>query len=125
MSPEEILADLRDIRLPAEESVVSGTGFSWLPLLMLAGLVVAIALVRRYRAGHWRRAARSALGHARATPEATDRWTSLVALRLGLTPRLCGRTPEPPPPALYRRPVHASGADADALAQHIEQELAR
>ena len=124
MSPEEILADLRDIRLPDDGAALTGAGFSWIPLAVLAGLVLVVLAVRRFRAGHWRRAARADLRRVRNAAGAEARWHALVTLRLGLTGQL-RRRPSPPPEALFRRAVHATDQDADALARHIEQELAR
>lgn len=56
MTVDEILADLRDIHLPATEVTPLGaSGFDFWPLAMALALLAVIMLLRRWRAGAWRR----------------------------------------------------------------------
>lgn len=123
MSPDEILAELRDIRLPDDMATASSSGLSWVPFAVLGGLVVLVVLVRWYRAGAWQRAVRRTLRSASASRAQQERWAALVDLRLGMTGRVPLRSA--PPQSLFRPAGQASDQDADELARHIGQELRR
>lgn len=56
MTVEEILADLRDIQLPATEVTPLGTsGFDFWPLAMALVMLAVLLMLRRWRAGATRR----------------------------------------------------------------------
>ncbi len=68
MSPDEILADLRDIHLPAAEAETIATGFNFWPLLIVCMCLGIVLLVRLWRRGAERRALRNAIEAFAASP---------------------------------------------------------
>lgn len=70
MTVNEILADLRDIHLPASEITTLGAkGFNYWPLVIAIAILGGILLLRRWRAGAWKRRLLQELNSFISSPE--------------------------------------------------------
>jgi hypothetical protein len=115
MSPEEILAELRDIHLPAPIESHLPVTFTPEPFYVLVAVLAAMAFLWWRRRTVWRREAASELSAALAEDAPERRWRRLVNL-LGKVAR--HRHAEPPPCA-FLPPEKIGQAEIDALAAHI------
>ncbi len=117
MSPDEILADLRDIHLPAAETdAIAASGFNFWPLLVVAALLSLIALLRYRQRGSERRALQRAV-KAFATAPSQGGMTELLSLRHRAAEN--GVTPPPLPAACFS----PEGANDNAVLAGAAQEL--
>ena len=102
MTAEEIIAQLRDIHLPAELEAQPATGLAAWPFAALAIAVVTILLARLWIRNRWRRRARAELARILSTADGTTQWAMLLAFAIGLSGR-SGR-PVTLPRIAYLRP---------------------
>lgn len=115
MSPEEILAELRDIHLPAPVESHLPVTFAPEPFYVLAIVLAAMALLWWRRRTIWRREAASELAAALAEDAPERKWRRLVDL-LGKVAR--HRHAEPPA-CVFLPPEQIGQAEIEALAAHI------
>lgn len=115
MIPEEILAGLRDIHLPAAEaSALSGGQYSPWPLAVTATLLLAVIMLRLWRRGAWRRSLERRVDDFIAHPTAGG-VRGLLDLRRSLAARGLA-VPRLPPECFVR---------ADAVETEVLREAAR
>ena len=122
MTPEEILRDLRDIRMPEAAGAELPADYAVEPFLILALLIVGIAMIRRLRGRHWRWQARARLAVIEREDDAGRRWQHLLDLLRDLSP-LVGHPAPPDAGFLPRDQIGA--AEVDALQAHIRSMIAR
>ena len=118
MSPDEILADLRDIHLPAAESSTALTGFNFWPLLVVALILCGVLTLRTRHKGAERRRLRRAIDAFAQSPSEGG-MTELLALRhrasdIGVRV-----------PALPSACFHPEGANDNAVLSDAAQALHR
>ena len=118
MTPEDLIADLRDIHEPAREAA-AGAGLSLAPLAIFALCLAAGWVWSRRRAGRWRREAAARLSAARRIKEPEARWAALVALFQQVS-RAAGVSQ--PPDYLFQPRM---GAGAEDRAEDLAAEIAR
>ena len=122
MTPQDLLADLRDIHLPPTPGTEVDSGVAllpWLLLLLVLGLLLAAALWRR---GVWRRQARARLAALDDLGDARREWAALIALSVEVA-RHAG--PAVVPEAVYRDPAKIGRAEVDGLKRRIAEALGR
>ncbi|MFO7854989.1 MAG: DUF4381 family protein [Paracoccaceae bacterium] len=119
MSPEEILAELRDLHLPpAPEAGV--VGFAWEPLIGVSALALLAIAARLWRRGAWRRAARARLAAAAGEPNRLRRLAETTRLLgdLGRIGRV-GRAPD----CAHLPPERIGPAEEARLRAHLAAAL--
>ncbi len=120
MTPQEILAGLRDIHLPADTIEAGPQALAIWPFLAFVGLVLAIVGVRWFRAGAWRRAAYRHLSEIERDTDAVRRREALFDLMR----RLASHTDLMPlPSAVFKAPESIDPSELDALAAHIRRRI--
>ena len=123
MTQEELLAQLRDIHLPAEITTTPALGFALWPIIASALALGCILAVRYWRHTSWRRQARTVLRTIEADRDLTRRWSSLLMLAVQIG-RTSGR-PDIVPQSAYKNPRTVTDEDAAALCAHLRREIAR
>ncbi len=123
MTQEELLAQLRDIHLPADTTAATPLGFALWPIIALAFVLGGVWVVRYWRRTAWRRQARVSLKAIEAERDLERRWSSLLTLAAQIA-RLSGR-PEIVPTSAYQNPQAVTDEDVTALGAHLRQEIAR
>lgn len=119
MSPDEILADLRDIHIPAGENVLaSDAGFNFWPLVIVIVLLASILAVRLWRRGGERRKLRQAIEAFAASPSEGG-MSELLSLRSRVAAD--GVVPSALPPACFT----PEGAEDTKLLSNAALELRR
>jgi hypothetical protein len=122
MTQAELVAQLRDIHLPADASAAAA-GWAWWPIITLALALGVVLLAGYWRRTAWRRQARAWLESIETERDLERRWSSLVMLAAQVA-RRAGR-PEIVPPSAYRRPQAVTREDIEALGAHLRQAIAR
>lgn len=87
MKEDDILAQLRDIHVPALLDVVTTTEFVAWPFAVLAVAILAIALARLWNRNQWRRRARADLSQILSQTDQATQWSALLAFADGLAGR--------------------------------------
>ena len=123
MSEDEVLAQMRDIHLPAELAAAAPVAFASWPFIALAVVIAVILLVRFWRQQQWRRTARTEFARIVAIAEPAAQWPVLLAFAASLSER--ARRPVDLPALIYRRPETISDAEREQLVSAIRAELAR
>lgn len=123
MTQEELVAQLRDIHLPADTTAAVDLGFALWPIIVLALLLGSVVVVRYWRRTAWRRLARASLTAIEAERDLELRWSSLTMLAAQIA-RRSGR-PDIVPRSAYRNPETITDADAKALGAHLRKEIVR
>lgn len=123
MNDEEILAQLRDIHLPAELGASQPFELAVWPIIGLIAVIVAILAIRLWMRNRWRRHARADLSRLAAMSDPIAQWSSLLAFAAGLSAR--ARRPINLPNLVYRRPDSITEADRASLIDHLRTELSR
>jgi len=117
VSPEEILAELRDVHLPpAPEGAAVSAGFAWWPPVAFALLALLTVAVRVWRRGAWRRSARARLASVEGDPDRLRRLAAMTRLfadmaRIGHA----GRAPD----CVHRPPERIGPAEEARLRGHL------
>ncbi len=124
MTQAELLAQLRDIHLPAATtSTPVPDAFALWPIIAFAiGLAIVLA-ASYWRRTAWRRQARAALKAIEAESDLAQRWSSLLAIAATIA-RKSGR-PDIVPRSAYRHPSAVTNEDATALGLHLRREIVR
>ncbi|ETX08101.1 DUF4381 family protein [Candidatus Entotheonella palauensis] len=123
MTQEELLAQLRDIHLPADTPAAAATGFALWPVIVFALVLSGIWVAGYWRRTAWRRQARASLKTIEAERDLNRRWSSLLTLAAQIA-RISER-PDIVPRSAYQNPQAVTDEDATALAAHLRQEIAR
>jgi hypothetical protein len=123
VSDEEVLAQLRDIHLPAEIAGSTAIEFAAWPLIALAVAVGAILLVRFLIRDQWRRRARAELSRITDIDDQGAQWSQLLAFATGLSSR-AGRAVTLPDLA-YRHHDTITDSERTAFITHLSAELGR
>ena len=123
MTRDELIAQLRDIHLPAGADSATGLAFALWPIATFTLILAVMLGLRFWRRSAWRRAARVALRHIEANPDRTEQWITLVDLAVKIA-RVRGQM-TPLPEIAYRAPGRVDGADTRALVVHLRAEASR
>jgi hypothetical protein len=121
MTAQELLAQLRDIHVPADPGAATDTGFALWPVIVFVVLLAALLMAGYRRRTAWRRQAGAALKIIEAEPDPARRWSALLRLAMQIA-RHCGRT-DTIPQAVYRNPAAVTDADAAALCRYLREQL--
>ena len=122
MTQAELVAQLRDIHLPADAPAAAAS-WTWWPIIALALALGCVLLAGYWRRTAWRRQARAWLASIEAERDLERRWSSLLMLAAQVA-RRAGR-PDAISLSAYRRPQAVTRADIEALVAHLRQEIAR
>lgn len=87
MNEEEVLAQLRDIHMPAQLEQAVTIEFAGWPFAILALVVFVILAVRIRSRNYWRRTARADLSRILSIEDPAVQWTLLLELATGLSAR--------------------------------------
>lgn len=117
MSPEEILAEMRDIHLPGGLQSAVPARFAPEPFIVLAVVLAVLGLVWWRRRTQWRREAAEALRAAQSEPDIARRWSLLS----GLVARVGRHRRAPPPDCLFLPPERIGPDETEMLAGHIRR----
>lgn len=123
MREDDVLAQLRDIHVPAELGAAASIGFAAWPFIALAVLVGAILVTRFWNRNHWRRSAKTDLSRIVRIEDQAAQWSMLLAFGGGLPDR-AGR-PITLPDLAYRRPESITDAERAAFIAYLGAELRR
>ncbi len=123
MSEDDVLAQLRDIHLPAELSAAAPIELAAWPLIALAVVVGAILVTRIWNRNRWRRSARTDLSRIVRVEDQAAQWSMLLAFAGGLSDR-AGR-PVTLPNLAYRHPESITDAERAELISYLSAELRR
>ena len=123
MKEEQVLAQLRDIHLPAEFGAAVATEFAGWPFAVLALVVFAIWVVRFWNRRQWRRGARADLSHILSIEDQATQWALLLQFACGLSGR-SGR-PVTLPPTAFMRPESISAEQRSEFIAFLRTELER
>ncbi len=123
MNEEDVLAQLRDIHLPAELAASTSIEFAAWPFIAL-GIVVGVVLVtRHWNRNRWRRLSSADLSRIVRVEDHAAQWSMLLRFAGGLPDR-AGR-PLTLPNVAYRRPESISDAEKAELIDTLSAELRR
>ena len=123
MTEEEVLAQLRDIHLPADLAGAAPLAFALWPFLVLTGLVCLVLVLRLVGRNRWRRAATEELARISAVQDPANQWQMLLAFATSISER-AGR-PFALPDIAFKRPEQISDAERTAFVDYLRAELAR
>ena len=123
MTRDELIAQLRDIHLPAAADSPTGLDFALWPIAMFMVIWAVMLGLRFWRRNAWRRDARAALRRIEANPDRTEPWVALIDLAVRIA-HIRGQV-TPLPEIAYRAPNRVDVADARALVEHIRAETSR
>lgn len=123
MSEDDVLAQMRDIHMPAELAAAPPVEFASWPFVALAVVIAAILIVRLWRQRQWRRAARSELARIVAVKDSAAQWSMLLRFAASLSER--ARRTVALPALIYRRPETISDAERGELVAALRTELGR
>ena len=119
MSPDEVLAEMRDIRLPGDLTTDLPARFAPEPFFVLAVLLALLVFYWWRRRTLWRREAALELQGALGEADASRRWMRLSALvaQIGRYRRA------QPPDCLFLPPERIGAAEIELLAAHIRAQI--
>ena len=123
MNEDEVIAQLRDIHLPAELERMVTTGFAGWPFLVLAVIVFVILTVRFWKRSQWRWRARAELSRIRTIEDPSKQWGMLLKFAVGLSDR-SGR-PITLPPTAFMQPEVLSDDQKSEFIAFLNAELER
>lgn len=123
MSEEEVLAQLRDIHVPAELNVSAPHEFALWPFTVLAFMVAAILAIRFWTRNRWRRRARAELSRILLVEDQTAQWSGLLSFACSLSDR-AGR-PISLPDVAFLRPEAITDAERAVVVSFLSAELRR
>ena len=123
MKEDDVLAQLRDIHLPADLGAAAPFEFAAWPFIALAVVIAAILVTRYWNRNRWRRGAATDLSRIVRVEDQAAQWSLLLAFAGGLSAR-AGR-PINLPNLAYRRPESISDAERADLIATLSAELRR
>ena len=123
MSEDEVLAQLRDIHLPADPGAAAPIEFAAWPFIAMAVVVGAILVTRLWTRDRWRRSAITDFSRIVRVEDQAAQWSMLLAFAGGLSNR-AGR-PLTLPSLAYRHPGSITDAERAELISHLGAELRR
>ena len=123
MNEDEVLAQLRDIHLPAELAAAAPIEFAAWPIVVMAGIAAAILLARYWRQNRWRRHANADLSRIERVDDAAAQWSMLLSFAGGLAE--CAGHAVTLPSLAYRQPATITDAERAELIAHLSAELRR
>ena len=135
MTPDDLLQELRDIHLPEAIPASAGNSWSFIPFIVLVGLLLILLLVRYRRSRVWLHQARRALAQIdEQTDKQTDKQfnnskhadiTSAKAL-LDLASRVAPfRDVTPLPNAAFLPPDQIDAQQVVLLQEHLHKVLSQ
>ncbi len=122
MSEEEVLAQLRDIHVPANLEAAPIVLAAW-PFIVLAIIVGVVLLARWWKRNRWRRIATGDLARIAGAKDPATQWSLLLAFAGTLSQR-AGRSVNLPALA-YRRPASITDAERAEFISFLSGELRR
>ncbi|MFP6757700.1 MAG: DUF4381 family protein [Alphaproteobacteria bacterium] len=123
MNEDEVLAQLRDIHLPAELAVAAPITFAAWPIIAVAGIGAAILLARYWQRNRWRRHASADLSRIERVEDAAAQWSMLLGFAGGLAQR-AGHAVTLPALA-YRHPATITDTERAEFISHLSAEVRR
>lgn len=123
MNEDQALAQLKDIHLPAELSIVTSIQFAAWPFIGLAIIVGTILAIRLWSSRQWRQRAQTELLRIAETEDPDKQWSMLLTFAKNL-PTRTGRKVTLPSLA-YRRPETIGDSERTALIDFVRAELSR
>ena len=123
MSEDDVLAQMRDIHLPADLAAAAPVEFAAWPFITLAVFLGAILVARYWHKNRWRRWAKTDLSRIVQVKDHSAQWSMLLDFAGGLSDR-AGRTVVLPNLA-FRHPDTISDAERAELISHLSAELRR
>lgn len=121
MSPEDILARMRDIQMPDAEAASAPAMFAPQPFWVLGAVILLVAFLRWRRRNGWRRMALARLDAIAADADDPRQWQNLTALRR----RIARHTRTAPPPDCVFLPPERIGPEQLAdLTEDIRKAIA-
>lgn len=123
MNEDDVLAQLRDIHLPAELNAATTLEFAAWPFVALALVVSCVLAARLWNRNRWRRSARADLAHILSIEDQATQWAMLLAFACGLVGR-SGR-PVTLPKAAFLRPETITDDQRSEFVAFLSAELRR
>ncbi len=123
MNEATVLAEMRDIHLPAGLADAAPLAFTLWPLAGLAVVAGVLVLIRAGLRRCRRRQARAELARIAATDDRSVQWSLLLAFAATRAGRV--RHPRPLPRFVYRHPDTVSGPERTAFIEFLHAELGR
>lgn len=123
MSEDNVLAQLRDIHLPAGLGAIEPTAFAAWPFIALAVVLGVILVVRFWRHNRWRRSAKADFARIVEIEDHAAQWSMLLAFAAGLPDR--ARRPITLPNLAYRLPESVSETEKAEFITYLNAELGR
>ena len=123
MNEDDVLAQLRDIHVPADVGTAAPVDFAPWPFIVLAVVIGVILAIRYWTRNRWRRGAKTDLARIISVEDPSAQWSMLLAFAGGLSSR-AGREITLPNLA-YRHPASITDADRAELISHLRVELGR
>ena len=120
MTPEELLAQLRDIHLPADAPQAPPAGFAIWPIAVFLAIFAGVLAVRYWKRHAWRWQARAALREIGKEQDFERRWSKLASLAEHVA-RMSAKTTALPA-AAYRHPSNLTEDDAGSLSAYVYRE---
>ena len=123
MNEDTVLAQLRDIHLPADLGAAAPATMATWPFLVLAGIAGVLFAVHIWRARRWRQSARAELSGIVQMENRAAQWSMLLAFAAGLSKR--ARRPLTLPAFAYRHPDTVSDTERAEFIVFLGAELGR
>ena len=123
MNEDEVLAQLRDIHLPAEAVQSAPVEFALWPFLVLVAIAGVVLLVRAWRGAFERRQAIRELEHILSVHDDANRWQRLLAYAARLSARIGGRLELPD--VAFQRPDRLSADERTSFVDFLKAKLGR
>ena len=123
MNEDTVLAQLRDIHLPADFGAAAPIAFAPWPIMMLAVVIGAILAVRIWRANRWRRGAKTEFARIVQVKDHSEQWSMLLAFAASLSDR--AQRPVSLPQLAYRHPDTVSETEKAEFIDFLSVELGR
>lgn len=123
MTPEALIAQLRDIHLPPDAGGGWLDDFALWPFMVLGAAVLALIAVRAWRYLGHRHAARTKLNNILRTADPRQQWPLLLSFASQLADNSKRRTPLPN--IAYHRPESVTDAERQAFVEYLRNEIKR
>ena len=123
MSENDVLAQLRDIHLPADLGAAMPIAFAAWPFIVLAIVISVVLAVRYWRQNRWRQSAKTEFARIIQVKDNPAQWSMLLAFAASLSDR--ARRPVALPNLAYRHPETVSDAEKAEFITYLSTELGR